>query len=78
MTQHIQTAPRKKGAEAALTLDRLNREVNTILAEPEMIAAHDRLGAVTLPMSRAAFRDFLLAEIETNARILRAAGVQPE
>ena len=59
-------------------LDRLNREVNTILAEPEMIAAHDRLGAVTLPMSRTAFRDFLLAEIELNAQILRASGVQPE
>lgn len=59
-------------------LERLNREVNQILAEPEVIAAHDRLGAVTLPMTRAAFRDFLLSEIEVNARILRAAGVQPE
>ncbi|MDB5412152.1 MAG: tripartite tricarboxylate transporter family receptor [Rubritepida sp.] len=57
---------------------RLNAEVNRILAEPEMIAAHNTLGAVGMPMSPAGFRDFLASEIAGLAAVVRAAGVQPE
>ncbi len=46
--------------------------------EPEAIAAQGLLGALTLPMTRAAFRDCLLAALEVNAQILRTIGVQPE
>lgn len=59
-------------------LDRLNAEVNRILDEPEMTAAHARLGAVGLPMSTTGFRDFLAAEIERHAAVVLAAGVKPE
>lgn len=59
-------------------VERLNAEVNRLLAEPEMVAAHERLGAVGLPMSTAQFRDFLNAEIASYAEVVRITGVQPE
>ncbi len=43
-----------------------------------MIAAHERLGAVGMPMSTAQFRDFLDAEIRSYAEVVRITGVQPE
>jgi tripartite-type tricarboxylate transporter receptor subunit TctC len=60
----------------AAVIERLNAEVNRILAEPEMVAAHATLGAVAMPMSPAAFRDHLAAEIERYAAIVRATGVE--
>lgn len=59
-------------------VERLNAEVNRILADPEMVAAHERLGAVGMPMSSAQFRAFLEAEIRGYAEVVRITGVQPE
>jgi tripartite-type tricarboxylate transporter receptor subunit TctC len=62
----------------AAVVARLNTEVNRLLVEPEMVAAQAALGAISMPMSTTEFRDFLAAEIERHAGLVRAAGVQPE
>jgi tripartite-type tricarboxylate transporter receptor subunit TctC len=65
------------GTPAAI-VERINAEVNRILAEPEMVAAHERLGAVGMPMSIPQFRAFLESEIRGYAEVVRITGVQPE
>ncbi len=62
----------------AAVAERLHAEVNRILAEPEMVAAQAALGAVSLPMTSAGFRDFLAQEITRHAEVVRVAGVVAE
>ncbi len=59
-------------------IERLNTEINAIMADQGMLAAQAAMGAVTMPMSPAAFRAFLDAEIARHAEVVRVAGVQPE
>jgi len=59
-------------------VERLNAAVNRFLADPKVIEAHASLGAVGLPMTQAAFRDLIAAEIARHAEVVKAAGVSPE
>ncbi|MBR0653686.1 tripartite tricarboxylate transporter substrate binding protein [Plastoroseomonas arctica] len=65
-------------ATPAPVIERLHGEINRILADAEMVAAHTALGAVVSPMSVAEFRAYLDSEIARHAAVVAAAGVQPE
>lgn len=58
--------------------ERLNAEVNRIMATPEARAAQLRLGAQTDPMSTTAFDAFLRADISRQAEWIRLAGIKAE
>jgi tripartite-type tricarboxylate transporter receptor subunit TctC len=59
-------------------IDRLNAEVNRILAQPSMVAAFQRLGAETAPMTSAEFETKLREDIEKRREYIRVAGIQPQ
>lgn len=58
--------------------ERLNRTIQAIAREPATAARVVEAGAEPVAEDRAAFIRFLAAEAERNARIARAAGIQPE
>ena len=59
-------------------VERLNAEVNTILADPRTIEEQRALGATTMRMSPAEFGAFLQREIDAQREVIGRAGVQPE
>jgi tripartite-type tricarboxylate transporter receptor subunit TctC len=66
-----------KNTPAAI-IDRLNREINSGLADPIVKARIADLGAVAIPGSPAAFGKFLAEETEKWAKVVRFAGIKPE
>jgi tripartite-type tricarboxylate transporter receptor subunit TctC len=54
-------------------VDKLNAEINKIIAKPEVKAAWDKQGAVALPMSPAEFDAYLRKDIEKWAAVVKAA-----
>jgi tripartite-type tricarboxylate transporter receptor subunit TctC len=66
-----------KNTPAAI-IDRLNREINSGLADPAVKARIADLGAVTIAGSPAAFGKFLADETEKWAKVVRFAGIKPE
>jgi len=58
--------------------ERLNAEVNRIMATPEARAGQLRLGAQTDPMSTTGFDAFLRADITRQAEWIRLAGIKAE
>jgi tripartite-type tricarboxylate transporter receptor subunit TctC len=66
-----------KNTPAAI-IDRLNREINSGLADPIVKARIADLGAVTIAGSPAAFGKFLAEETEKWAKVVRFAGIKPE
>jgi tripartite-type tricarboxylate transporter receptor subunit TctC len=68
-------------APAALpapVLERLNRDINAALAEPEMKAFLLKEGAEPSAISPAAFGKLIETEIERWKRVAKAAGIRPE
>jgi tripartite-type tricarboxylate transporter receptor subunit TctC len=59
-------------------VDRLNREINTALADPGMQARLAELGDDPAPMTAAAFGMLLADETEKWAKVVKAAGIKPE
>jgi tripartite-type tricarboxylate transporter receptor subunit TctC len=59
-------------------VDRLNKEINTAIAEPAMKARLAALGGEPLPGSPAEFGKLIAEETEKWARVVRAAGIKPE
>jgi tripartite-type tricarboxylate transporter receptor subunit TctC len=57
---------------------RLNKEINTAIAEPAMKARLAALGGEPLPGSPAEFGKLIAEETEKWARVVRAAGIKPE
>lgn len=57
-------------------IDRLNREVNAVLAMPEMAAKIAEQGAEPMPGSVEDLAKFISSEIETAAGIIRDAGIK--
>ena len=57
--------------------DRLNTEINRILALPATRDQQARAGALPLPMSSAEFADFLRADIVRQAEYIRMARMTP-
>jgi tripartite-type tricarboxylate transporter receptor subunit TctC len=62
----------------AAIIDRLNREINAILAEPKMIARLVELGALAIPMSRAEFAALIATDTEKWGRVIKFSGARPD
>jgi tripartite-type tricarboxylate transporter receptor subunit TctC len=57
---------------------KLNREINTGLADPKIKARLTDLGGTPLPGSPADFGTLIAEETEKWARVIRIAGIKPE
>jgi tripartite-type tricarboxylate transporter receptor subunit TctC len=57
---------------------KLNKEIGAALADPGMIAKFANLGAEPMPMSPGEFGQFVVAEIDKWAKVVRFAGVKLE
>ena len=68
-------APRSTPAEI---VERLNREVNAVLAEPTVQARMADLGSEPLSGSAADFAKLIADETEKWAKVIRAANIKPE
>src|SRR5436189_280174 len=68
-------APKATPAEA---VDKLNREINSALADPKMKARFADLGGVALPGSPAEFGKLIADETEKWAKVIRAANIKPD
>jgi tripartite-type tricarboxylate transporter receptor subunit TctC len=68
-------APRETPASI---VEKLNREINAVLAEPAMKAKFDDLGCVLIARSPAAFSKLIAEETEKWAKVIRFAGMKAE
>ena len=68
-------APRATPADI---IDRLNKEIGAILAEPKMKARLAELGATTLPLSPDDFRKLVADETEKWAKVVKFSGARPD
>jgi tripartite-type tricarboxylate transporter receptor subunit TctC len=55
---------------------RLHEETLKALKNPAVIARLDKVGAEPMPMSPAAFDQFVRKEIDINATLVKAAGIE--
>jgi tripartite-type tricarboxylate transporter receptor subunit TctC len=68
-------APKNTPADV---IDRLNKELGAALADPGMIAKFANLGAEPMPMTPGEFGQFVVAEIDKWAKVVKFAGVKLE
>jgi tripartite-type tricarboxylate transporter receptor subunit TctC len=68
-------APRNTPVEI---IDKLNKEINAVLVDPEVKARLADLGAVPMPMTPAEFGKFVADEIEKWGKVVKFAGIKPE
>jgi tripartite-type tricarboxylate transporter receptor subunit TctC len=67
------------GNTPAVVVDRLNREINLVIADPTIKARFIDLGALILsPSSPADFRKVIIADTEKWAKVIRRANIKPE
>src|SRR5262249_32996773 len=59
-------------------VDKLNKEINAALAEPDIKARLADLGAAPLAGSPADFGRFIATEAERWSKVIRAANIRPE
>jgi tripartite-type tricarboxylate transporter receptor subunit TctC len=59
-------------------IDKLNKEINASIAEPEMKERIDKLGATPTPGSPADFDKFITDETEKWAKVIKIANIKPE
>ena len=59
-------------------IDRINKEVNAILSEPETKARFADLGSEPMVMTPAEFGKFVAAETQKWGKVVKAAGIKPE
>jgi len=59
-------------------IDRLNKEINAILADPEMRARIVSLGATILAGSPADFRKLIAVETEKWGKVVKFSGAKPD
>jgi tripartite-type tricarboxylate transporter receptor subunit TctC len=59
-------------------IDKLNKEINAALADPDVKARLADLGSSPLALSPAEFRKFISDDTEKWAKIIRAANIKPE
>jgi tripartite-type tricarboxylate transporter receptor subunit TctC len=67
-------APRNTPAEI---IDKLNKEINTVLADPTIRARFADLGAEPMPMTPIDFGKLIAEEIEKWAKVIKFAGIKP-
>jgi tripartite-type tricarboxylate transporter receptor subunit TctC len=58
-------------------VDKLNKEINAALADPTISARIARLGSVPMPMTPADFAQFIVAETDKWAKVIKFAGIKP-
>ncbi|HEV2431071.1 MAG TPA: tripartite tricarboxylate transporter substrate-binding protein, partial [Burkholderiales bacterium] len=66
---------------AALPADivtKINADVNRALASPDLAQRLTNLGTIPMKMSSAEFAQFVRKEVEDTAKVLKAAGIQPQ
>ena len=68
-------APKNTPAEIA---EKLNKEINTALADPRTKARFAELGLTVLPGSRADFEKLIANDIEKWAKVIKFAGAKPD
>jgi tripartite-type tricarboxylate transporter receptor subunit TctC len=68
-------APRKTPKEI---IERLNKEINLVLADPMMQAQFAGQGGAVFPGTPADFGDLIAQETEKWAKVIRAANIKPE
>jgi len=59
-------------------IDKLNKEIGAGLADPAMIAKFANVGAEAMPMTPGEFGQFIVAEIDKWAKVVRFAGIKVE
>ena len=59
-------------------IDRLNKEVNATLVNPNMTARIADLGGVPMPMTPTDFGRFVAAETEKWGPVVKAVGIKPQ
>jgi tripartite-type tricarboxylate transporter receptor subunit TctC len=57
-------------------IDKLNREINAVLAEPKMKARFTELGATVLATSPSEYRRLIAYETEKWGKVIRAANIK--
>ena len=68
-------APRNTPAEV---IDKLNKEINAVAADPNMKARLDGLGVDPMSMTSAEFGKFIADETEKWGKVIRAANIKAE
>ena len=59
-------------------IDKLNREINTGLADPTIKERLADLGGAPLPLTPADFGKLIAEDTEKWAKVIRAANIKPE
>ena len=59
-------------------IDRLNKEINTALADPQIKARLADLGSIPPPMSPAEFKNMIVAATDKWGKVVRTANIKPE
>ena len=59
-------------------VEKLNDEINAVLADPKVIARLAEFGGVPMPMTPGQFGQFVANETEKWATVVRFAGIKPE
>ena len=62
----------------AAIIDKLNKEINTALADPKMKARISDMGALPFAGSPADFGKLIADEIGKWAKVIKFAGIKPE
>jgi tripartite-type tricarboxylate transporter receptor subunit TctC len=65
-------------AMPAELVNKINADVNKALASPDLAARLTNLGTIPMKMSSAEFTQFVRKEVEDTAKVLKAAGIQPQ
>ena len=68
-------APRGTPSEI---IDKLNREINTAMADPKLTSRLADLGGMPIPMTTGAFAKLISDETEKWARVIRTANIKPD
>jgi tripartite-type tricarboxylate transporter receptor subunit TctC len=68
-------APKKTPGEV---IDRLNKEINAGLADPGTTVRLAALGSTAFPVSPAEFGNFIAAETEKWAKVIKSARIKPD
>ena len=59
-------------------VEKINKDVNRVLASPDLADRLTNLGTLPMSMSPAEFTRFVRSEVEDTARVLKAAGIKPQ
>jgi tripartite-type tricarboxylate transporter receptor subunit TctC len=59
-------------------IEKLNDEINAVLADPKVIARLAEFGGVPMPMTPVQFGQFVANETDKWAKVVTFAGIKPE